>query len=85
MALLLTAVSPTYLSPLLSEPIGWVGIAVALALAVATWWTVPALQSVGSGWGAGVLWAVWVAAATIPGLFIVVMGPAILVVAHSLS
>lgn len=83
-ALVLTALSPPYLSPLLSAPIGWIGITVVLALAATTWWTVPALQSVRSGLGSGVLWALWAAAATIPGLFIVVMGPAIIVVAHTL-
>jgi hypothetical protein len=58
----------------LTSPIGWVGVIVVLAL-------VPTLRSVKSGFGAGVLWAV---AATIPGLFIVVMGRAIIVVSRSM-
>jgi hypothetical protein len=57
---------------------------VVLGLAAFTWWIMPALRSVKSGLAAGLLWTLWAVAATIPGLFVVVMGPAIIVVAGSL-
>jgi hypothetical protein len=79
-ALVLTAIAPAYLGPLVSTIGGFVALAVAIAVTLGGWFAFPWVVSIGRGATAYLVRGLWGVIVTVPGIFIVVMGPPIIVV-----
>ena len=85
LAVLIALVSPTYFHPLLTNAFGIGSLIFLVAMSVGGWLTFPPLASVTPRWAAYGLGCLWAGFFTIPGIVIVLMAPAIIVVSRALN